>query len=56
MTFSYENSFPEYNIDEKKLEELKADYQSVLERLDMLEQQGVIGAFDKRTIIDLSGE
>jgi len=54
--FSYENSFPEYNIDEKKLEELKADYQSVLERLDMLEQQGVIGAFDKRTIIDLSGD
>ncbi len=37
--FSYENSFPEYNIDEKKLEELK-----------------VIGAFDKRTIIDLSGD
>ncbi len=44
--FSYENSFPEYNIDEKKLEELKAEYQSVL----------VIGAFDKRTIIDLSGD
>ncbi len=27
-----------------------------MERLDELEQQGVIGAFDKRTIIELSGD
>ncbi len=54
--FSHENSFPEYNSNGQKLEELKAEYQVILERLDELEQQGVIGAFDKRTIIDLSGD
>ncbi len=54
--FSRENSFPEYNSNEQKLAELKAEYQKILERLDELEQQGVIGAFDKRTIIELSGD
>ncbi len=54
--FSHENSFPEYNSNKQKLGELKAEYQAILERLDELEQQGVIGAFDKRTIIDLSGD
>lgn len=33
-----------------------AEYQEILKRLDALEQQGVIGAFDKRTIIDLAGD
>ncbi len=54
--FSHENSFPEYDSDEQKLEGLKAEYQVILERLDGLEQQEVIGAFDKRTIIELSGD
>ena len=54
--FSHENSFPEYNSNEQKLAELKAEYQEILERLDELEQHGVIGAFDKRTIIELSGD
>ena len=54
--FSHEKSFPEYNSNEHKLAELKAEYQKVLGMLDELEQQGVIGAFDKRTIIDLSGD
>ena len=54
--FPYEKNFPEYNSNERKLEELKAEYQKILERLDELERQGVIGAFDKRTIIDLSGD
>ncbi len=54
--FSHENSFSEYNSNKQKLEELKAEYQVILERLDELEQQGVIGAFDKRTIIELSGD
>jgi len=54
--FSHENNFPEYNSNEQKLEELKAEYQVILERLDELEQQGMIGAFDKRTIIELSGD
>jgi len=54
--FSHEKSFPEYNSNERKLQELKDEYQLILERLDELEQQEVIGAFDKRTIIDLSGD
>ena len=54
--FSHEKGFPEYNSNEQKLAELKADYQKILERLDELEQQEVIGAFDKRTIIELSSD
>ncbi len=54
--FSHENSFPEYNNDEQKLEELKAEYRVILEKLDRLEEQDIIGAFDKRTIIELSGD
>ena len=53
--FSHEKNFPEYNSNERKLAELKAEYQEILEKLDGLEQQGVIGAFDKRTLIELSG-
>lgn len=54
--FSHEKSFSEYNSNEQKLEKLKAEYQNILERLDKLEQRGVLGAFDKRTIIELSGD
>ena len=54
--FSHESNFPEYNSNEQKLKELKAEYQVILERLDILEQQEIIGAFDKRTIIELSGD
>ena len=54
--FSHEKRFPECNSNEQKLEELKAEYQDILMRLDKLERQGVIGAFDKRTIIELSGD
>ncbi|MCM1144008.1 MAG: hypothetical protein NC407_04795 [Lachnoclostridium sp.] len=46
----------EYDSNVQKLEELKAEYQVILERLDKLEQQEIIGAFDKRTIIELSGD
>ena len=48
--FSYEKNFPEYNNNSQKLKELEAEYKDILERLDNLEKQGVIGAFDKRTI------
>ena len=54
--FSHEKSFSEYNNNEDKLEELKAEYQIILERLDDLEKQGIIGAFDKRTILELSSD
>ncbi len=54
--FSHENALSEYNSDDKKLEELKAEYKEIIERLDELERQGKIGAFDKRTIIELSSD
>ena len=54
--FSHEKNFAIYNSDEKKLAKLKAEYQKILDKLDGLEEQGVIGAFDKRTIVELSGD
>ena len=54
--FSHEKNFKVYNRNEQRLAELKAEYRSILERLDKLEQEGIIGAFDKRTIIELSGD
>ena len=54
--FSHEKNFKVYNSDEQRLAELKAEYRSILERLDQLEQEGIIWAFDKRTIIELSGD
>lgn len=45
-----------YNSNEKKLEELKAEYQGILDRLDELERKKVIGAFDKWGIIELSSD
>ncbi len=54
--FLHEKCFFEYNDDERKLAELKMEYKDILERLDELERQEVIGAFDKRTIIELSDD
>ncbi len=54
--FSHEDRFSEYDSNMQKLGKLKSEYQDILERLDELERQGEIGAFDKRTIIELSGD
>lgn len=54
--FSHEGGFPEYDRDGGKLEGLKAEYKEILKRLDVLEERGKIGAFDKRTIVDLAGD
>lgn len=54
--FSHEKNFKVYNSNEQKLAELRAEYQDILKRLDKLEQEEIIGAFDKRTIIELSGD
>ena len=54
--FSHERDFQSYNDNEQKLDALKSEYQDILERLDELEHQGMIGAFDKRTIIELSND
>ena len=56
LYFSHEKNFKVYNSNEQRLAELKAEYRSIMERLDKLEQEGIIGAFDKRTIIELSGD
>lgn len=45
-----------YNNNKQKLEELKAEYRGILEWLDELEREKVIGAFDKRVIIELSSD
>ena len=45
-----------YNNNEQKLEELKTEYRRILDRLDELEREKVIGAFDKRVIIELSSD
>ena len=54
--FSHKKQFMVYNSNEQKLEELKAEYQGILDRLDELERNKIIGAFDKRVIIELSGD
>ncbi len=54
--FSHEKNLPVYNSNMEKLAELKAEYQDILARLDELERQEMIGAFDKRTIIELSND
>ena len=46
----------EYNNNKQKLKELETEYQCILIKLDKLEQEGIIGAFDKRTIIELSND
>ena len=38
------------------MRELESEYKDILGRLDDMECQGVIGAFDKRTIIELSND
>ncbi len=43
-----------YNNNVKRLEEAQSEFRKILEGLHELEKQGVIGAFDKRTIIELS--
>ncbi len=52
--FSHESEFPVYDKDERKLLGLMAEYQEILDRLDLAERQGTLRAFDKRTIIELS--
>ncbi len=52
--FSHEKHFDVYNNNVKRLEEAQSEFRKILEGLHELEKQGVIGAFDKRTIIELS--
>lgn len=54
--FLYEKSFPVYNKDEEKLMELAAEYENIRDRLDILEKKGILGVFDKHTILELSDD
>lgn len=54
--FSHEKNFQEYNRSSQKMADLEAEYKEILQRLDVLEKHGIIGAFDKRTIIELSSD
>ena len=54
--FSHEKNFQEYNSSSQKMADLEAEYKKILQRLDVLEKHGIIGAFDKRTIIELSND
>lgn len=54
--FSHEKRFAKYNTNERELEKLKQEYQEIVSGLDELERREVIGAFDRRTIIEISGD
>lgn len=54
--FSHESRFPEYNDNSQSLSDLESEYKEILRRLDDLEMQGFIGAFDKRTIIEITND
>lgn len=54
--FTHENRFKEYNNDKQELAKLQEEYQKIRNRLEELEQQERIGAFDKRVIMDISGD
>ena len=54
--FSHEKRFAKYNRNERELEKLKQEYQEIVSGLDELERREVIGAFDRRTIIEISGD
>ena len=52
--FTYEGQFKEIDADERKLAELKAEYEDVKNRLEQLAADGVIDEFYKKTIMDMS--
>ncbi len=54
--FSHEKRFAKYNRNERELEKLKQEYQEIVSGLDELERREVIGAFDRRTIIEISSD
>ncbi|WP_373216332.1 hypothetical protein [Ruminococcus sp. 5_1_39BFAA] len=52
--FTHESRFSEYERDEEKLELLKEEYISMVERLDKLCLEGKFGEYEKCAIIDMS--
>lgn len=54
--FSHENRFKEYNEDEGKLLELKAEYADIRNRLEGLVETGVIDEYRKCMLVDLTNK
>lgn len=54
--FTFEADFPKYEADAEKLNALKAEYQTILQKLEQMEQNDEIGEFDRLTILELSDE
>lgn len=54
--FSYENRFAEYERDEKKMGALEQEYEQIKNRLEELQNQGVVNEYTRRTIIEMSNK
>lgn len=54
--FSHEQRFMEYEQDETKLAELKAEYEEIKNHLEELQDKGEISEYTKCTIIDMSNK
>ena len=52
--FTYEASFEKINNNEDMLAALKAEYESIRDRLEQLSEEGIINEFYKKTIMDMS--
>lgn len=54
--FTHESRFKEYNLNEDKLEGLKAEYIEIIKRLDSLLENGSISTYTRKTIVEMSGK
>lgn len=54
--FTHESRFKEYNLNEDKLEGLKAEYIEIIKRLDSLLEDGSISAYTRKTIVEMSSK
>ena len=54
--FTFEADFEEYESNDAKLGALKGEFQGIVNRLEQLEKDTVIGEFEKLTIIELADE
>lgn len=52
--FKYEKDFIKYNSNRELLKQLLSDFQSIINRLNNLTDNGILSAFDKRVIIELT--
>lgn len=54
--FSHESQFKEYNKNEEKLNQLIAEYADLVGRLNALLTEGLISAYTRKTIVEMSGK